>query len=317
MTAEYRHIPVLLPEVLDALDPHPEDIVCDCTLGGAGHAKALGAKLSSRGMLIGLDQDEEALHAAQTQLRAAHLVSPYKLLQGNFSDLNSLLIKAQVPFVNCFLFDLGVSSHQFDVPERGFSYRFNAPLDMRMDSGKQSKNAAEIINTYNEANLARIFFDYGEERHARRIAHTIVAQRAQKPYETTFELVDTIKSVYPAKEKSKKHPARKVFQALRIEVNGELEALKAGLSSAIRWLAPDGRLAVISYHSLEDRIVKQTLQRYSATCICPPDIPVCVCNHVPILKQQRKKPLAAPVQEVEKNHRAHSALLRSATKVEF
>lgn len=316
MTAEYRHTPVLLHEVLEALSPHPTDIVCDCTLGGAGHAIELAKKLGHCGGLIGIDQDEHAILAAQQKFAREKIPTPYMFAQANFDQLSKVLLKAQVPFVNCFLFDLGVSSPQLDVHERGFTYQADAPLDMRMDSGKHIKTAAEILNTYTEADLARIFFAYGEEPHAKRIAHDIVQNRASHPYTTTFDLVKTIKNAYSEKEKRSKHPARRVFQALRIEVNHELDALQKALQEAIAWLSPKGKIAVITYHSLEDKLVKHAFLEAEKGCICPPDVPVCMCNHVPILTDVTKKGIVASKAEVAVNPRARSARLRVATKVD-
>lgn len=301
--------------MVEALAPKPASILCDCTLGGAGHTLALAEKLGPQGAIIGIDQDEHAITAAQERVKKYAPAAHYRFFQGNFAELNDILLQAQLPFVDGFLFDLGVSSYQFDAGERGFSYRFDAPLDMRMDSGKHTLNAAEVINTYNEADLARIFFAYGEEPHAKAIAHDIVAQRRNAPYRTTFDLVKTIQRHYPHTTKSRKHPAKRVFQALRIEVNHELQVLKEALTSAIAWLAPQGRIAVISYHSLEDKLVKHTFYQYSKGCTCPPDLPVCVCNHVPILKLITAKPLRPSEAEIKTNPRARSALLRVAEKV--
>lgn len=315
LTAEYRHIPVLLPEVLEALALTPNAIVCDCTLGGGGHAAAIAEKLGNGGGLIGIDQDEAALAAAKSLFESKKIPTPYMFAHGNFREISSVLLKAQVPYVNACLFDLGVSSPQLDVHERGFTYQADAPLDMRMDSGKHIKTAAEVLNTYNEADLARIFFAYGDEPHARKIAHSIVANREKHPYATTFDLVKTIKNAYTGREKRAKHPARRVFQALRIEVNQEVEALEVGLEAAIRWLAPHGRIAVITYHSLEDRIVKHAFAKAERGCSCPPDLPVCACNNVPVLKSVTKKGIVASAEEVEHNPRARSARLRVAEKL--
>lgn len=317
MTDEYRHVPVMLGEVLRELDPKPGDIVCDCTLGGAGHTVELARRVAPDGLSIGIDQDDMALAAATERFEREVPQGRHLFLKGNFGDLDELLVKAEVPGVNCFLFDLGVSSPQLDIPERGFSYNEDAPLDMRMDPGKHTQTAAEVINTYDEADLARILSVYGDEKFAPRIAREIVRRRAKEPIETTFELVDAIKAAIPAAARRHGgHPARKTFQALRIEVNHELEVLERGLEAAIRWLNPGGRVCVISYHSLEDRIVKHLFGEMSQGCTCPPDLPVCVCGHVPIIRVKTRKPLVASEEELERNPRARSAKTRAAVKLD-
>lgn len=317
MTDEYRHVPVMLGEVLRELDPKPGDIVCDCTLGGAGHTVELARRVAPGGLSIGIDQDDMALAAATERFEREVPQGRHLFLKGNFGDLDELLVKAEVPGVDCFLFDLGVSSPQLDIPERGFSYNEDAPLDMRMDPGKHTQTAAEVINTYDEADLARILSVYGDEKFAPRIAREIVRRRAKEPIETTFELVDAIKAAIPAAARRHGgHPARKTFQALRIEVNHELEVLERGLEAAIRWLNPGGRVCVISYHSLEDRIVKHLFGEMSQGCTCPPDLPVCVCGHVPIIRVKTRKPLVASEEELERNPRARSAKTRAAVKLD-
>lgn len=317
MTDEYRHVPVMLGEVLRELDPKPGDIVCDCTLGGAGHTVELARRVAPDGLSIGIDQDDMALAAATERFEREVPQGRHLFLKGNFGDLDELLVKAEVPGLDCFLFDLGVSSPQLDIPERGFSYNEDAPLDMRMDPGKHTQTAAEVINTYDEADLARILSVYGDEKFAPRIAREIVRRRAKEPIETTFELVDAIKAAIPAAARRHGgHPARKTFQALRIEVNHELEVLERGLEAAIRWLNPGGRVCVISYHSLEDRIVKHLFGEMSQGCTCPPDLPVCVCGHVPIIRVKTRKPLVASEEELERNPRARSAKTRAAVKLD-
>lgn len=316
LTPEYRHEPVMLSEVLEGLDLKPGSVVCDCTLGGAGHSVKMAARVGETGLLLGIDQDDMALEAADKRLSAEAPGIPHKLLKGNFGDLDELLCSAQVPGVDGFLFDLGVSSPQLDIPGRGFSYHEDAPLDMRMDAENNPLNAAEVINTYTEADLARILHVYGEEKYARQIAREIVRVREQKPIETTCDFVDVIKAAIPAAARRHgKHPARKSFQAIRIEVNHELDVLERGLEAAVRWVNPGGRICVISYHSLEDRITKRMFQEKSQGCICPPEIPVCVCGHVPILKVITRKPLVASAEEVERNPRARSAKIRVAEKL--
>ncbi len=316
LTHEYRHEPVMLTEVLEALRLHEGSCVCDCTLGGAGHSIHMARAIGSEGLLIGIDQDDMALAAASARFAREAPQARTKLLKGNFGDLDELLCQAEVPGVDGILFDLGVSSPQLDIPGRGFSYHEDAPLDMRMDSGNNTLNAAEVINTYNEADLARILRVYGEEKYARQIARQIVRRRAERPIRTTGELVEAIKAGIPASARRHgHHPARKSFQAIRIEVNHELDVLERGLDAAIRWLNPGGRVCVISYHSLEDRIVKHMFQERSRGCTCPPDIPVCVCGNVPVLKVITRKPLVASAEEVERNPRARSAKIRVAERL--
>lgn len=306
----------MLQEVLDTLKLKRGSVVCDCTLGGAGHSVKMAAQVGEDGLLLGVDQDDMALEAAAARLEREAPGTPTKLLKGNFGDLDKLLCSAEVPGVDGFLFDLGVSSPQLDIPGRGFSYNEDAPLDMRMDPGNNTLNAAEVINTYNEADLARILRVYGEEKFSSQIAREIVRRRETSPIETTGDFVEVIKAGIPAAARRHGgHPAKRSFQAIRIEVNHELEVLERGLEAAIRWTNPKGRICVISYHSLEDRIVKHMFQEMSQGCICPPEIPVCVCGHVPALKVITRKPLVASPQEVERNPRARSAKIRVAMRL--
>lgn len=307
----------MLQEVLNALDPHKGDIVCDCTLGGAGHTVALAQRIAPDGLSIGIDQDDMALTAATERFEREVPDGNHLFLKGNFGELDDLLVEAEIDGVDCFLFDLGVSSPQLDIAERGFSYNEDAPLDMRMSPDVCTTTAAEVINTYNETDLIRILRTYGDERHASRIAREIVRRRAKQPIQTTFELVDVVKAAIPAADRRHgHHPARKTFQALRIEVNHELEVLERGLRAAVRWLNPGGRISVISYHSLEDRIVKHVFSELSRGCTCPPDFPVCVCGNVPALRVKTKKPLVASDEEVRSNPRARSAKTRVAIRCE-
>lgn len=316
LTPEYRHEPVMLQEVLEALRLSEGSTVCDCTLGGAGHSVKMAAQVGEEGLLIGIDQDDMALAAARTRLASEAPGVSLKLLKGNFGDLDELLCRAEVPGIDGILFDLGVSSPQLDIPGRGFSYHEDAPLDMRMDPGNNPLNAAEVINTYNEADLARILRVYGEEKFADKIAREIVRRRQLSPIETTGELVEAIKAGIPAAARRHgHHPARKSFQAIRIEVNHELDVLERGLEAAVRWLNPGGRICVISYHSLEDRIVKHVFQERSRGCTCPPELPVCMCGNVPTLKVLTRKPLVATTEEVERNPRARSAKIRVAERL--
>jgi 16S rRNA (cytosine1402-N4)-methyltransferase len=307
----------MLEEVLRELDPQRGDVVCDCTLGGAGHTVELAKRVAPDGLSIGIDQDDMALAAATERFEREVPDGRHLFLKGNFGDLDELLVKAQVPGVDCFLFDLGVSSPQLDIPVRGFSYNEDAPLDMRMDPGTNTPTAAEVIQNYNEADLTRVLRVYGDEKYASRIAREICRRREKEPIQTTFQLVDVIKTAIPAAARRHGgHPARKTFQALRIEVNHELDVLERGLEAAVRWTNTGGRICVISYHSLEDRIVKHVFTQMSQGCICPPDLPVCVCGHVPIVEVRTRKPLEASEEEVARNPRARSAKTRVAVKLD-
>ena len=326
LTQEYRHTPVLLKACLEYTQPETKHIFVDATLGGAGHsvevAKRLGASFGTpadEGLLLGIDQDEEALAAANARLAALDPkeCADYCLLRGNFGDLDTLLCSVPVPGIDAILFDLGVSSHQIDDTSRGFSFKEEAPLDMRMDPGKQTLTAAEIINTYNAADLTRIIRDYSDEKWAARIASFVCEAREKAPIETSGQLVEIIKAAIPASARREGgHPAKRTFQALRIEVNDELGVLARGLEAAVRWLNPGGRIAVISYHSLEDRIVKDVFASFANRCTCPPDLPVCVCGKAPVLRVITRKPCVPTDTEIEKNPRARSAKLRVAEKCE-
>lgn len=302
---------------MEALELSAGDVYVDATLGFAGHSFEAAQHLGSEGMLIGVDQDGVALCDASRKLSAIpdgqrpHL----ELLRGNFGDLDDLLVSAEVPGIDAILFDLGVSSVQIDTPSRGFSFKEDGPLDMRMDPGNQTLDAAEIVNTYNAADLARIIRAYSDEKWASRIADFIVKARESEPIETSSQLVEIIKAAIPASaRRAGGHPAKRTFQALRIEVNSELTVLRRGLDAAVRWLKPGGRIAVISYHSLEDRIVKDTFASFANRCTCPPDLPVCVCGKEPVLDIVTRKPRLPKPEEVERNPRARSAKLRVAVK---
>ena len=317
MTSEYRHIPVLLSECMESLELRAGDVYVDATLGFAGHSFEAAQRLGAEGMLIGVDQDEVALRDAARKLstipdgRRPRL----ELLRGNFGDLDDLLVSVAVPGIDAILFDLGVSSVQIDTPSRGFSFKEDGPLDMRMDPGNQTLDAAEIVNTYNAADLTRVIRTYSDEKWASRIAEFIVKARESEPIETSAQLVEIIKAAIPASaRRAGGHPAKRTFQALRIEVNSELTVLRRGLDAAVRWLNPGGRIAVISYHSLEDRIVKDTFASFANRCTCPPDLPVCVCGKEPVLDVVTRKPRLPQPEEVERNPRARSAKLRVAVK---
>ncbi|NBJ67499.1 16S rRNA (cytosine(1402)-N(4))-methyltransferase RsmH [Adlercreutzia caecimuris] len=317
MTSEYRHIPVLLDECIDALDLPDHPVFVDATLGFAGHSFEAAKQLGRDGLLIGIDQDEAALASAAERLEAIPGANrpELALLRGNFGDLDDMLASCEIPGIDAILFDLGVSSVQIDTQSRGFSFKENGPLDMRMDPGKQTLTAQEIVNTYNAADLARIIRAYSDEKWASRIADFIVKAREEAPIEESGQLVDIIKAAIPASaRRAGGHPAKRTFQALRIEVNSELTVLRRGLDAAVRWLNPGGMLVVISYHSLEDRIVKDTFARFANRCTCPPELPVCACGKQPILDVVTRKPQLPTPEEIERNPRARSAKLRVARK---
>ncbi|MCI9208289.1 MAG: 16S rRNA (cytosine(1402)-N(4))-methyltransferase RsmH [Adlercreutzia caecimuris] len=317
MTSEYRHIPVLLDECIDALDLPDHPVFVDATLGFAGHSFEAAKQLGRDGLLIGIDQDEVALASAAERLEAIPEANrpELALLRGNFGDLDDMLASCEIPGIDAILFDLGVSSVQIDTQSRGFSFKENGPLDMRMDPGKQTLTAQEIVNTYNAADLARIIRAYSDEKWASRIADFIVKAREEAPIEESGQLVDIIKAAIPASaRRAGGHPAKRTFQALRIEVNSELTVLRRGLDAAVRWLNPGGMLVVISYHSLEDRIVKDTFARFANRCTCPPELPVCACGKQPILDVVTRKPQLPTPEEIERNPRARSAKLRVARK---
>ena len=307
---DFEHKSVMLAEVLDALDVKPDGIYLDCTLGGAGHARAIGERLTARGTLIGLDQDDEAIDAAQNRL--ANLPCNVKIVRANFSDLDKVLDRLNVDELDGALFDLGVSSHQIDTAERGFSYMKDSPLDMRMDR-RQPLTARDVINRYDEDRLIKIFREYGEERFAKRIAVAICRTRKISAIETTGELVKLIEQTVP-RTKNGGHPAKRVFQAVRIEVNGELKILSDALKKSVNRLKIGGRLSVITFHSLEDRIVKETFKSLAQGCICPKNFPVCVCNHHATIKILGKAKTPT-LTETELNSRAKSAKLRVVEKI--
>ena len=308
---EFTHVPVLLDACIEALAIRPDGIYVDGTLGRAGHSREIARRLTT-GRLICIDRDQAAIDAAGDRL--APWLDRVTLLHGNFADLGSLLDSAGVDQVNGMLFDLGVSSPQLDDAARGFSYMQDAPLDMRMDTDA-SLTAAAVVNTWSYEELRRILFEYGEERYAPAIAKAICRARETAPVRTTLELVEIIKGAMPpAALREKQHPAKRSFQAIRIAVNGELDALPPMLTAAVDKLAPGGRLAVITFHSLEDRIVKRTMAELARGCTCPPEFPVCVCGKKPKVKVLTRKPITAGEQELADNPRARSAKLRVAEK---
>lgn len=310
---EFHHVPVLLHEVLDGLALREDGTYVDCTLGGAGHSIEILRRLGPRGRLIGLDQDEAALAAAAERL--APFGDQVRLVKTNFERIAQVVDKLQVGPVHGVLMDIGVSSHQLDEAERGFSFHQEAPLDMRMDRSNPV-SAAAVVNEWPEEELARIIREYGEERWAKRIAQFIVRARAQGPIRTTTQLVDVIKAAIPAAARREGgHPARRTFQAVRIAVNDELGVLERGLEGALQVLAPGGRLVVITFHSLEDRLVKQTFARWANPCTCPPGAPVCTCGKQPLVRHVTRKPVTASPDELEANPRARSAKLRAVEKL--
>jgi len=313
MQENFGHYSVLLDETVDGLNIKENGIYVDCTLGGAGHSNAILKRLGESGRLIGIDQDSYALGKAAERL--APYEGRYVLLKGNFADAAELIMSAGFEHIDGVVADLGVSSFQLDNADRGFSYMQDAPLDMRMDNDA-ALSAYNIVNEYEERELSRIIDMYGEERFARKIASNICKARAEKPIETTFELAEIIKSSIPAKNrKDGPHPAKRTFQAIRIEVNGELDAIEPLIKSAAKSLVSSGRIAIISFHSLEDRIVKQSYRSLASGCTCPRDFPVCVCNRKPLIKELTKKPILPSDTELSENPRSRSAKLRIAEKI--
>jgi 16S rRNA (cytosine1402-N4)-methyltransferase len=312
LPTESDHVPVLADEIVATLDPRPGETVVDATFGAGGHSALLAARLRGDGKLIAIDRDPTVSPYFERVRRESAVRS--RLLHGEFSATLQQLADNGVR-ADVILLDLGVSSMQLDRPERGFSYAIDAPLDMRMDPSA-SYSARELVNESSEKELADIFKRYGEERYARQIARAIARRRGSQPYERTGDLVETIKASIPAPARfGEGHPAKRVFQALRIEVNDELGALERALPAALEMLRPGGRLAVISFHSLEDRIVKRFLRSEEHGCTCPPDFPVCVCGSKPTLRATPRRAIRPSAAEVARNPRAQSARLRVATKV--
>ena len=309
---EFHHISVLLDECIDALHIRPDGIYLDGTLGGAGHSSQIAQRLTT-GRLISVDRDPVALQVAQERL--APWMDRVTLVHSNFREIDRILDDLHIDKVDGMLFDLGVSSPQLDDGARGFSYMADAPLDMRMDGG-DSLTAWEVVNHWPREELRRILFEYGEERYAPLIAAAIERRREEKPIDTTLELVDVIKSAMPGQAlREKQHPAKRSFQAIRIAVNDELNSVGDMMQAAIPRLNPGGRLAVITFHSLEDRIVKNAMAAAARGCTCPPDFPVCVCGHTPQVRVVTRKPIVSGAEELERNPRARSAKLRVAEKL--
>ena len=306
---EFSHIPVLLSETIEGLAVRENGIYVDGTSGGGGHSAAILARLKS-GRLISIDQDPDAI---QTLTERFKKNENSIVIKGNFADMRELLAQRGLYRVDGVLLDIGVSSHQLDTPARGFSFHEDAPLDMRMS--KKGATAAELVNTLPYEELRRILFEYGEEKYAGAIAKGIIAARESKPVQTTLELAEIVKNNVPQKVRRDGHPARKTFQAIRIAVNDELGALRRGLESAFSLLGPGGRLAVITFHSLEDRIVKRQMAQWCQGCTCPKDFPVCVCGNTPKARLINKKPVCANETELAINPRARSAKLRICEKI--
>jgi len=310
---EFQHKSVLLQECIDALNIRPDGIYLDGTLGGAGHSSQIARRLTEGGRLIGVDRDRTALAAAKERL--APYADRVTLVHSNFAEIDAILDSLGIPAVDGMLFDLGVSSPQLDDASRGFSYMADAPLDMRMDKD-DALTAGEVVNTWPQGELRRILYDYGEERYAPQIAAAICRAREKAPVETTLELVDIIRSAMPAQAlREKQHPAKRSFQAIRIAVNDELGAVSRMMQAAVGRLNPGGRLAVITFHSLEDRIVKSEMQQAARGCTCPPEFPVCICGKKSLVKLVTRKPIVSGPAELEENPRARSAKLRVAEKL--
>ena len=302
---EFKHTPVLLAQTIDGLNIRPDGVYVDCTAGGGGHSSAIAERLSDKGRLISLDRDPDAVKAASERLAKFPNAS---VIHRNYSEMDKVLEELGIEAVDGILMDLGVSSHQLDEESRGFSYHSDAPLDMRMSQDGMS--AADIVNTFDEQQLAKIIFEYGEEKFSRRIASNIVRARENAPIETTLQLADIVRESVPQKARREKNPCKKTFQAIRIAVNCEFDHLSEGLDKAFASLKPQGRLAVITFHSLEDRLVKQRFAGWCKGCICPPDFPQCVCGRKPQGILVNRKPIEADEKELESNNRSRSAKLR-------
>lgn len=310
---EFNHEPVLLKETIDALNIKENGIYVDCTVGGAGHSIEILRHMGPNGKLVAIDQDQDAL------IHATEVLKEYKnrvfFIKCNYAYLGKILDELGIDFVDGVLMDIGVSSYQLDEGERGFSYHQDAELDMRMNQDSEF-TARDIVNTYSKEDLENIFWNYGEEKWGMRIAEFIVNERQKKEIITTFDLVDVIKKAIPKKVRMEgKHPAKKIFQALRIEVNKELDVLETGIHSAVDRLKKGGRLAIITFHSLEDRIVKSNFKDLSKGCSCPPELPICVCNKKEQVKVINKKPIVASEDELKSNNRSRSAKLRVCEKL--
>lgn len=312
-TPSFSHRPVLLDECMEALAIKPDGVYVDGTVGGAGHSSVIASRLGKHGRLLALDQDATAVRVATERLSA--YPANIEVVHANFRNLAEVCGERGVERIDGLLLDLGVSSYQLDTAERGFSYRSDAPLDMRMN-GDNPLTARNIVNEYAEEDLRRILFEYGEERYSSRIASNIIRARKNRPIETTGELVEIIKASVPTHPgDGGHHPAMRTFQALRIEVNAELDVIAPAIRSAVRLMNPGGRIAIITFHSLEDRIVKQTFAELSAGCTCPKNFPICVCGNRPQIRLVNRKPILPGEQELSENPRSHSAKLRVAERI--
>lgn len=310
---EFKHTSVLFEECMEGLAIRPDGIYVDGTLGGGGHSEGICSRLGEKGLLIGIDRDRDALNAAEKRLKSYTCRKVF--VQSNYSDIKAVLSELEIDCIDGALLDLGVSSFQLDNPERGFSYMQEAPLDMRM-SQDDDFTAYDVVNTYGADELKNIIFKYGEERWASRIADFIVKARKDKPIETTSQLVDIIKAAIPASaRRDGPHPAKRTFQAIRIEVNDELGQLEKAVDEFCDVLAPEGRLCIITFHSLEDRIVKDVINKRINPCTCPKEFPVCVCGKTGDIKKRSNKPISPTAAEIERNPRARSAKLRVAEKI--
>ncbi len=305
--AEFKHKSVLLYETIEGLAIKPDGIYVDGTLGGGGHSYQICRNLSDKGRLIGIDQDDAAIEAATKRL--AEFADRVTIVRSNYCNMESVLHQLGIEKVDGIILDLGVSSYQLDTVERGFSYKYDTDLDMRMDR-RQTLTAKQIVNLYSEKELFRIFRDYGEEQFAQNIAKHIVKNRQEKEIQTTYELNEIIKAAIPAKMRTNGHPSKKVFQAIRIECNKELDVLRDTMDTMVSLLNPQGRLSIITFHSLEDRIVKSAYRKYENPCTCPSEFPVCVCGKKPLGKAVSRKPILPSKEELEENSRSKSAKLR-------
>lgn len=304
---EFKHKSVLLYETVDGLAIKPDGIYVDGTLGGGGHSYEICKRLSAGGRLIGIDQDDAAIAAATARL--SEFEDRVTIVRSNYCNMENVLHQLGIHKVDGIVLDLGVSSYQLDTVERGFSYKYDTDLDMRMDR-RQTLTAKDIVNQYSEKELFRIFRDYGEEQFSQNIAKHIVRNRTEKEIETTFELNEIIKAAIPAKMRANGHPSKRVFQAIRIECNKELDVLRDTMDTMVSLLNPEGRLSIITFHSLEDRIVKSAYRKYENPCTCPSEFPVCVCGKKPLGKSVSRKPILPSKEELEENSRSKSAKLR-------
>ncbi|WP_411679197.1 16S rRNA (cytosine(1402)-N(4))-methyltransferase RsmH [Clostridium thailandense] len=308
---EFKHVSVLLEETIDALNIKEDGIYVDCTLGGGGHSFEIASRLGEKGRLIGIDQDTCALEAAKERLKEFNNIT---YVHNNFYNIDEILRDLDIPKIDGIMMDLGVSSYQLDEAERGFSYMKDAPLDMRMNRD-DTLSAYDVVNSYSETELYRVIKEYGEDNFAKRIAKFIIQRREKEIIKTTGELVEIIRSAIPAKFQKEGHPAKRTFQAIRIEVNRELQILNKAVEDSVNHLNKGGRIAIITFHSLEDRIIKNKFKNLENPCTCPPDFPICVCGKNPYIKVITKKPIEPSEEEMNVNSRSKSAKLRVAERI--